>query len=977
LSQAAKAKTAHPYTCPACRDSVRATRHNAGVATLLELYLQDNSSQDRTAEEKEEQDKMYKPGENIMPKLRRKSRSDRVRDRSRHADRDEDERIMSEVMAMSLEDVGLGASSGERPATRRDAGEREARAERRARRARSETRANTSRNANASSMSTSNLTASNESRSVGMFLLAGQESARSHRRRPSRHRDDVQVQPGPARSVEHQSSIRSLLSVSESAIEAEIFRQISEDSSLRGVDLDNLTQRQEDELAERIARAMRRERRRERETSRAQEASESNPVGEPQTSRRARSQGRELASAQPAENAPQNGTSRPNPAQHASHQTREATVPNSAGSAQPTAPSNDSSRSVQRHMDRQSSAPGGIETQRHESSANEASPGQTSRSRRPPNPTLRSSDSSNHAERPEGTRSQSRRVTDPTSNVVPAQDAVVETESQSPRNMQNSSVLVRPLPRSASDTIPTATESQSRATPQSSSVAQAPTFPSNLSRATTAQSNQSVTLSAQQTQALFPEPMVSCQRCHREDIQYEWFYTCHKCPILFSSLASSHVPGFHVCLSCYRRGEACLHWFGLGWVGWQRFERLLSSGQLNTPALKNKSVDSHGALNEPEEPHVLQKSRLLRPNAELKIALDEDKQIVVSSDDPAKRWQHGVFCNSCYECANDCYWRCDTCNEGEWGYCTSCVNTGMHCTHPLYSTRFVTKSEQRRESEKSSQGTAHDGSLSPNISTHSDDAGDFETKETWAYCAKCTKSIQPSTARLHCPQCNGGDYDLHRHCYDELIMTGKILGENGHFGWRRCLNNHRMIVVGFEDRGGQRMRVVDRDLVGGVAFKDEQLGRTLGSAADEEHGLAGQDEKNHDESNSSQIDGVWHWKDESGNKVRKVPLHRKTLSSPISPETSHSSSQNHHKRDQPPAHQSAKKQPFIFPPDGGVGERVVAKWPWWPATDSKDELAFPVRAEIREAENVNNDWWWGVYAGKKGFFPGPHVTLMK
>jgi hypothetical protein len=59
-----------------------------------------------------------------------------------------------------------------------------------------------------------------------------------------------------------------------------------------------------------------------------------------------------------------------------------------------------------------------------------------------------------------------------------------------------------------------------------------------------------------------------------------------------------------------------------------------------------------------------------------------------------------------------------------------------------------------------------------------------------------------------------------------------------------------------------------------------------------------------------------------------------------------------------------------FPPDGGVGLRVKANWAYFPAEGVEDELGFPKLAEIREAEDINGDWFWGVYAGKKGLFPG-------
>ena len=59
-----------------------------------------------------------------------------------------------------------------------------------------------------------------------------------------------------------------------------------------------------------------------------------------------------------------------------------------------------------------------------------------------------------------------------------------------------------------------------------------------------------------------------------------------------------------------------------------------------------------------------------------------------------------------------------------------------------------------------------------------------------------------------------------------------------------------------------------------------------------------------------------------------------------------------------------------YTPSEGVGFRVLALWSYWPKEDDNDELAFPKGAEIRECENINDDWFWGVYCGRKGLFPG-------
>ena len=68
--------------------------------------------------------------------------------------------------------------------------------------------------------------------------------------------------------------------------------------------------------------------------------------------------------------------------------------------------------------------------------------------------------------------------------------------------------------------------------------------------------------------------------------------------------------------------------------------------------------------------------------------------------------------------------------------------------------------------------------------------------------------------------------------------------------------------------------------------------------------------------------------------------------------------------------------PGRFPPDGGVGLRVLAQWGYFPAEGVRDELMFPKFAEVREAEDINGDWFWGCYAGAKGLFPGNFTRVL-
>lgn len=63
-----------------------------------------------------------------------------------------------------------------------------------------------------------------------------------------------------------------------------------------------------------------------------------------------------------------------------------------------------------------------------------------------------------------------------------------------------------------------------------------------------------------------------------------------------------------------------------------------------------------------------------------------------------------------------------------------------------------------------------------------------------------------------------------------------------------------------------------------------------------------------------------------------------------------------------------------YPPDGGIGLRLLARWGYLPDEGVEDELSFPRGAEIREAADINGDWYWGVYCGVGKLFPANHVT---
>ena len=53
-----------------------------------------------------------------------------------------------------------------------------------------------------------------------------------------------------------------------------------------------------------------------------------------------------------------------------------------------------------------------------------------------------------------------------------------------------------------------------------------------------------------------------------------------------------------------------------------------------------------------------------------------------------------------------------------------------------------------------------------------------------------------------------------------------------------------------------------------------------------------------------------------------------------------------------------------------MGLTAVALWAYWPPEGAGDELGFPKGAEIREAVDINGDWFEGFYCGRGGLVAG-------
>lgn len=834
--------TSPRFTCPSCRAEVRGTRPNATVTTLLDMVLLAQPEQARSAEEKEEIAQRYKHGDSVFPPAQEDNESE---------DDEDDQRVLDEVRELSLRESRAQARREARRATHGEEG--------RSRRRR--------------------------------------EDDTERARRPPGNSSDAER----TRRIEHQSSLRSLLSLSSETenMEEEIMRQIIEEGLLDDINLDNLGPSQEEELSERIADAYRRRHMR-----------------------------------QPRSNQGQRRRQSPDNSGHTRPRSQSARRSNDVPT--PTRDNNERRPPISRPhlLDSTTSRPTGGHRRRNSEQATtqrSTSPvrvNQASTSDDTLRPAVRSSSdmtsertrNGNMARSRADSSSRARRATESDNGISDVWMGGGRDRASS-RNISGQSASDSPI----SVNSPSNPSHSSTPTERSAPTLSSPLVPPRSER----RPRSSRTNAPSSQSAQYPEPAISCDSCGKTEIQYELHKRCPTCK----------GGSYHLCLRCYRSGWGCPQWSGFDKSAQAAFERILASSN-------NRSLQvSHTG-------HLFVSQKYEKPRESSQLITAGDKKL--TNDNPAKRLQAGLFCDICFSSANECFWKCSQCNEGDWGFCNHCVNQGRCCTDTLLPIRRISGNP---DSSTTTNTPEVAGSTSPTSSTENFKILSFSTN-----CDICTYPIPASVTRFHCLQCNDGDYDVCTNCYRKLVMTSKISKDNGYNGWRLCLAGHRMIIVGFEDgEDGQRRKIV-QDLVGGHALKDEHMNRSPASSPATNAPVASPDSGN----------GHWSWKE--GQERRKKASRLRGPTSPINGYTYSQSDVTAQGTGTPTSQYAPPLR--RFPPDGGVGLIVYALWSCYPEEGIDDELTFPRGAHIKEVENINDDWFWGCYAGRTGLFPGTRVTVV-
>lgn len=988
---------------------MRDTKADWRLTAHLEGFLKAHPDKGKTEEEKLEARAHYKPGDNVIPSLPISIARDNTDS--------EDERLLADVRERSMADVD--------PETARR------RAERR-------------------------------------------RQSQQQRQRWTEHERQQDTDGG--RQVEHQPSLRSLLSGEE--IQEEILQSIYSEGLLDGIDLDHLTTAQEEELTERIAEAYRR-RQRNRDRSRHRERDRDRDRERPNEST-----GR--TSAEPA-TPPASATTIPtgNPSTAPAPSPSLSTPPAPRARPPISRPhlfeqaSNPSQTRVVAHRRRSGSASGQQRSTRQvdrsttdvsDYAVTDDDDNSRRQAHRPRHRAASGSTTIRSSTNPEGLRESARHARTDSANLRvdaagsilsprarshdpppstrdaprrplsgaavppagrgPSGNGSTDTNISSNRMNERGANISTPGPseRSTSTLLhPNAAAVVSSSPPANPTSTNIPSTPGHANSASSSSSNairpvvshsafapepvilpgsteggtestvtnSSMVIPTTSPVRSVPMPAVSCARCSAPNIGFQLHYHCNKCPAPASGdggAQDSSARGYDICHSCYLAGKGCLHWFGFGFLAEERWHRSLAT----------KTGAAATAANA-DPPHVLYARKWIEPQAQTTSGPLQTTPLL-----------DGAFCNSCtsHVPADACYWYCELCLSGAWGFCHACVLRGRHCTHPLLPLRRLPMSPgpNLADSNNSQRHTSNNGGtgglsslittasaqvataggrrlppsvpvphLPPGSYAHYFDPGSAAPISSVGGnpnainrlppiipappqidCDLCSLPIPAAAPRFHCYRCSDGDYDICAPCY-RALFSGDDRNGTHTTAYPPSPPLNRSLAPTYANANTRRNKLLPADGEAGWRRCPTHRHRMAVVA----HDSAGRRVV------VREMVGGWRWKDPAEDVNASADKQRGTgANDSTSLEGQY-----------PPPEllngcpgSSAKSAARRGGGAGRGGMRVVAAWSYFPdPATAPDELAFPRNAEVLEVEHLNEDWSVGVYAGKIGVFPKNHT----
>ena len=920
-SRSSSSSSTNPYSCPTCRAEVVDVQHNATVSNLLELFLAANPERDRSQQEKDEMHEIYKPdgtrpGDKILPRVERRRER---RHRTENSGAARERQMVEEARVRSLREFEDASQSAPNLAPPRPDRDRSASAERDERRQRRRDRERQRVSPVLAIAHVSNHQQPEDDQAASTLPVSS-----------PRHPDAIEVRQREQR-MSHQASLRSLVSVSENGAgtgtgdsldEARIMQEILDEGLLGDIDVEALTEAEQDMLAERIAELYRQRHRRSMRSSPPRStrhlSNSSHELLDDQLRPRQQQQSRSNSAQRPAVDSTLVATS---DTRARSHSSRPQPMP-------PTSivRSNSQGSSVTIHHRRHNSD----QTRQVRATGRSR---QSSAERRPA-----SVSASNLVEGGESRPSNNanRTNTDPVHSRN-ASEVWLQAGGEDRRlRLQNGGSPAR-SPRQT-HAMPVDLKSATEASP--------------ASRAQNAElDNTAAPVAIATRSTTYEEPSISCFRCERTNIQYDIHRHCRACKV-------------DLCMRCYREGKGCKHWYGFGHAADIAFE-----------SAKTTNEDT-------EPPHVLIGRQYRRPSAftvtETRPATNTERPLpIATSSNPEDKLQEGRFCDRCGTFANSQFWLCDTCNEGEWGFCKQCVQTHHCCTHPLLPVAYIPHTQHLLHPLQNlhlshiptpslhSTSAANSRPTTPNSFTsqthnRSRRGSGYDYLSINVNCDMCHQIIFPDSDRNHCPF-HQTDYDLCTSCYSSFLHHSRMRRDGNSSsdvvaGWRKCPQGHRMIILAFEadttDNGdGGMRRIIKADLVGG--WKMSEADMRLWNQQHNIHMSPPTSPPPSASFNFATTRGTWSWReDQAGTRLTR-------------PRAATLSNQNN----------VTSQGVARFPPDGGFGKRGTAHYAYWPedGPDGEGELKLPRGADVAEIEDVNGDWWSGVYAGDIGVFPFGYV----